>query len=146
MTTPDRRPVTNSLKATLERATSLPVGKGEAPAHEENEPYLVLHSLNGGELSGPPLAAPDADATFPYQIDAVGKTHDQAEWAGDLVRRTMLARNADGSFQVVMDPWGATKEIQREMSGSPSGVAKGGTKDFPVYSVQDRYNIYVTPT
>jgi hypothetical protein len=101
MTTIKRRLVDEALLGMLVHELQFPVTFNRVPdnAHEL-QTYAVLTPIDSGETHGPPLAAPDADASLEYDITAVGQDDRQVSWVADQVRRVMLGRSASGSLLV----------------------------------------------
>jgi hypothetical protein len=100
--------------------------------------------IPGGGYDGPPLRDPNADAAFVYQVDSVGRTRSQAEWAADVARRTVLARN-NGTFQVPFPDLEALVVINRDADTNPGGVTPQGEGINRVYTVSERFVLFVTP-
>ena len=92
--------------------TGRPVGDGEAPT-KTDFPYLVLHDITGGLLDGP-IADPDADVAWAYQVDAVGLTADQSRWMAD--KATTALGNVTVAGRTVMrnERVGGTGRTRRE--------------------------------
>lgn len=143
MTVPDRQLLTSAFIAMLATGTGKQIGDHRAPPAPRVIPYGIVTSIPGGGFSGPGLFAPDADADFVYQVDSIGERRDQAEWLGDRVRRTILARTA-GAFQVAFPAVAGLLVADREVDAI-GGVDVAG--DFPneVFTVSDRYVLRVTP-
>lgn len=149
MTTPDIRLPFAGILGMLQAAVAFPIGDHEVPKPEDRlprKPWGVVYLIDGGEFDGPPLTAPNADASFIVQIDVVGARPDHALWGGDMVRRTMISRSASGAFQVASPDLEALKVSDRLPMGGPSGLVPGGDPGHRVYSWSERYAIYVTPS
>lgn len=141
----DRRPLTHGFLELLRTGTAMPVGRGQAPAIIAGKPWMVVHVIEGGGYDGAPLTDPTSDAAFVYQVDAVGRSEDQAEWMADVVRRTVLARTTSGAFQVPFPAVEAVKVIDRRPDTNPGGLTSEGTAPNEVFTVSDRFSIHVTP-
>ena len=74
-----QRKHTEGVIAALE-AANLNVGDGEAP--NGSLPHWVVYPIPGGRAFGS-LAEPHEDAELVYQVNCVGTTREQAEWAAD---------------------------------------------------------------
>lgn len=147
MTVPDRQLVTTALIAMLSTGTGKQVGDHKAPAVlTKGEPYAIVYSLTGGGYWGPGLVAPTASSDVVYQIDAIGATRAQAEWMGDRVRRTVLARTATGAFQVAFPAVAGWDMADREPAGGPGGVDVAGTPPNEVFTVAERFTLRLTPS
>ena len=140
---PQRRKLTDAIKSLLEDQTGKPVGVATAPQNIQGEqadlPYIVIYPLDGGIFSGPLFCGPNADASFEYQIDSYGLRYDQAEWLSDLVRVTMIDRDADGDLinRLTYDD----HEVMDQISlGPPSKLDEVGQ----VWSAKESYLITVT--
>lgn len=97
MSVPQRRNLTEALKALLIDKTGKPVEVATAPRKHDGTvadlPYAVVYPIAGGIYSGPELCSPEADVAWEYQIQCNGKRYDQTEWLMDLVRTTIIDRN-----------------------------------------------------
>lgn len=93
-----RRLVTNAVVTMLETATSLPVGRGKAPAGVDKPPYFIVYTMPL-EVSGAPLADQHEDASIVYQVTSVsGPDPDVPESAGELEQTEWLADKARSAF------------------------------------------------
>jgi hypothetical protein len=145
MTVPDRQLVTTALVSMVASSTGKAAGDHKAPAARTvGQPYVVVYSIAGGGFWGPGLTAPDASADLVYQLDAVGATRAQAEWMGDAVRRTLLART-NGAFQVAFPAVSGWVMADREPSGGPGGIGVEGVPPNEVFTVAERYTLRLTP-
>ena len=157
MSVPDRQLVTDALKATLVAGTGKQVGDHKAPL-DAVSPYCVLHVVAGGRFWGAPLIAPDAQADFVFQVDAVSgpvrdangqivtkATRKQAEWMADRVRRSVLARTSTGAFQVALTPPTGWIVADRAPDGGAGGVQVEGVPPNEVFSVAERFVLRVVP-
>ncbi len=144
--TPDIRLFTDWFLGLLS-ATGKPVGDIEVPVlPDPNSAYCIVYPVPGGGFSGPPLVAPDTDAELIFQVTSAGKTREQAQWMAARTRMVVTDRLVSGVFQVTgpapPDGW---QVIDRQPVGGPGGVDAEGKLPHRVYSVPDRYRIYVTP-
>lgn len=149
MTVVDRRIVTEAILTMLRTSTGMPVGDSVLDEDDivDQKPWGVLHPIDGGGYEGgAPYTAPDSDAQLVYQVDSVGRSRGQAEWMADLVRRTMLARSSSGSFQVASPSIAPFKIIDRAPDTAPGGVIPEGEPSARVYSISERFVIFVTPS
>lgn len=154
MTVPDRQLVTTALVSMLASSTSKPIGDHKAPSTRvAGTPYAVVYAISGGDFWGPGLVAPDSSADLVYQVDSVswrsadnlsGGSRKQAEWMGDLVRRTLLART-NGAFQVAFPAVTGWSMADREPGGGAGGVDVAGTPPHEVFTVAERFVLRVTP-
>lgn len=154
MSVPDRQLITTAFVAMLATGTGKLVGDHKAPdGRVTGEPYAVVYAIPGGGYWGPGLVAPDANGDFVYQVDSVswsssnnlsGGSRKQAEWMGDRVRRTVLARS-NGAFQVAFPAVVGWTVADREPSGSPGGVAIVGASPHEVFTVAERFTLRLTP-
>lgn len=149
MTVPNRSTITDAFLLLLRSSTGQPIGDHTAPSQaemtdEEFFPYAIVYSIEGGELTGPPLSAPEADGEFVYQVTSVGTTRKQAEWMADRARRTVLARTS-GQYQVEMVSPAGTKIRGRIPDGGAGPVDVEGEEPNEIYSVPERFRILTTP-
>ncbi|MFF2571225.1 hypothetical protein [Streptomyces sp. NPDC058084] len=96
----ERRLVTQALELLIATATGKPCGTGALPqvsGKPAEPPYSVLRSLTL-TLDGAPLTDRNEDSTTYYQVDCVARTHAQAEWLADRVRRGVLGRDEHGTW------------------------------------------------
>jgi hypothetical protein len=147
VTTPDIRPLAKAVFTMVESAITFPLGDHEAPTLLPKKPWGIMYLITGGELSGPPLWSPDADADVIFQFDVTGLRPDHALFGGDQVRRTMLSRSG-GVFQVPSPDLTefAMKINGRLPAGPVSGIIPGGDPGHRVYSWSERYAVQVTPS
>lgn len=155
MTVPDRQLITTALVSMLATGTGKPVGDHKAPTTRvAGDPYAVVYVIGGGGYWGPGLVAPEQSGDFVYQVDSVswrsadnlsGGTRKQAEWMGDRVRRTMLART-NGAFQVAFPAVTGWTIADREPSGGAGGVDVAGVPPHEVFTVAERFLLRVTPS
>ncbi len=95
-----RRLVTAALAELLAAATAKPCGTGSVPmagGTPASPPYTVLLSLPM-TVDGAPFTDQHEDATTIYQVTAVARAHDQAEWLADQVRTAILGRGPAGEW------------------------------------------------
>lgn len=151
----ERRNITTGLVSMLGTATAVPPVMPLRPVGDpdfETDPvlddgYLVVHSIAGGDIeAGAPLYAPWSEADLVYQIDSVGATRRHVEWLADRVRLTMVSRNEDGTYQVAFPHPPGWRVIRRmaETDIAP-GVDVGGTTEHRVFSVAQRFRLFVVP-
>lgn len=146
MTVPDRQLVTTALVAMVAAGTGKSTGDHKAPATlTPGDPYAIVYAIPGGRFWGGGLVAPDASADLVYQVDSIGATRAQAEWMGDRVRRTILARTSTGAFQVAFPAVAGWSMADREPDGGPGGVDVAGVPPNEVFTVAERYTLRVTP-
>ena len=143
MSTVDTSPICRWLLELLESGTDKQIGDHQSPTSPVF-PYGVLTILDGSTFGGPPLVAPEADMDIPFQVDSVGRTPEQARWLADRVRRTIVARHSDGSFQVTADDPEGYHVADRQTAGGPTvPIPEGNTADR-VWSLPERYTIRIT--
>lgn len=135
------RAVTDAVVATLE-AAGLTVGRGEAPdqagwqgtpAASTFKPYVVVHPLAGGQLDGA-IDWGFEDAEIRYQINAVGATQQQAEWAADTARAALL----DNDLAV------AGRAVHRA-DVELGGARRDDQTQPPIWWIADRITLTTTP-
>lgn len=143
MTVPDRQLITTALVAMLGTGTGKAIGDHKAPTLTPGQPYAIVYALTSAEFWGPGLVAPESSGDFVYQVDSIGATRAQAEWMGDRVRRTILAR-ANGAFQVAFPVVAGWTMADREHAGG-GGVDVAGVPPNEVFTVPERYTLRVTP-
>lgn len=145
----DRRPITNALLQMLRDATARQIFDSVIPkgtVTPQGESWGLLHSIPGGGFDGAPMVSPDSDLALVYQVDSVGRRRDHAEWMGDTVRRTILARTVQGRFQVAFpDPPGVLINDRRPY-GEVGGVDAEGDDPYRVYTVAERFVLFATPS
>lgn len=132
--------VTDAFIAMLEAATAMAVGDHEAPP-DRTLPYLIVYRIDGGGFSGPAWDDSTADATYVFQVTAVGEARVQAEALAGRVRSRILSRDADGRWDFPLALPAPYKEMSRGPDASPAGPDRVGT----LWHVPDRYQITVTP-
>jgi hypothetical protein len=146
VSTVDRQPITDWFMRLLEAGTGRPVVRADEVPSSPDYPFSVVHPIEGGSFSGSPLYAPDADADFVYQVDAVGVRQDSAEWLADTTRRTVLARH-DHRHQVNVELPQGYRIASREPYVGPGGPIAGESstdgKQASVVSWPERYLIRV---
>lgn len=144
MTVPDRQLLTTGLVTMLGTGTGKTIGDHKAPASRPvGEPYAIVYALTSAEFWGPGLVAPESSGDFVYQVDSIGASRAQAEWMGDRVRRTILART-NGTFQVAFPAPAGWAVADREHTGG-GGVDVAGAPPNEVFTVPERYTLRVTP-
>lgn len=121
----------------LRVGTGRAVGDGEAPA-DRTLPYLVGHVIPGGTLDGS-MGDPYEDLAITVQVNAVGGSRDQAQYAQTAARSVILGRvNGEWATPIAGDGW---RVIFREYDAD-GGVDREGT----VATAIDRYRLHVTAT
>lgn len=108
-------------------------------------PYHVLFQIPGGSWSGPPLWDPTADAALVFQIDSIGNRRDQAQWAGDRAARVFLERTG-GVLTHTLTPPAGWSECARLPADTPPGVQRDTSVTTPLYFVQQRFMVVLTPS
>lgn len=141
----DRAPLTAAVLAALRAMGEWQVGDGVAPRAPDGSPtpptpYLILYSIDGGGFTGPEWHDPHADATFVYQVTAVGERRDQVETLMDRARARLVGRGTDGSYLVALEPSGCV--VGDRSIDSVGGVDREGL----VFSSVERFAFTVTPT
>ncbi len=82
---------------------------GEGPADPHNRvPYAVVRT-DAGDLSGT-LGDRHRDLTVTVWVTAVGGTREQAQWAADKVRATLLTTGPTVSGRTVQPLWQVTSQ------------------------------------
>lgn len=135
--------VTNALLALLRTHLGDNVYDHDTVPDTPTTPYYVVYRIPGG-TSGGPMADPEADLTLVFQINAVGKRRDQAEWASDKVTEVMLGRDELGRLEELPLP-STMFECGRMRSDVPGGVEQEGAPPNAVYTAVQRFEIAVTP-
>jgi hypothetical protein len=100
-------------------------------------PYVVVYAIAGGELGGPPLTNPEADAELIYQVTCVGGTPTQAVWMDDHVRAVVVGRTSTGDFSTPLSVPSGVVVDRQTLSGSSGAVATGSLwQTVPRYGVR----------
>jgi hypothetical protein len=107
-------------------------------------PMSVLHVIPGGSVSGPPLGAAQADATFMFQADAVGRTTVQALSLAARHRHWIAGRERGGEFAIVTAVPGGLAVHDRILEGSPGAPLIEGSPPNEVYTVSDIFSVSVS--
>lgn len=107
-------------------------------------PLSVLHVIPGGSVSGPPLGEAQADATFMFQADAVGRTTVQALSLASRQRHWIAGRGTDGKFAIVTAIPGGFVVHDRILEGSPGAPLLEGSPPNEVYTVSDIFSVSVS--
>jgi hypothetical protein len=142
-----KRLVTDGLIAMVAAGTGRPCGDHQSPSNGVlADGYTYVHSIDGGDFDGAPFWSPESDATLVYQVTAVGKVRQQAEWLADRVRLTLVSRDNLGGFQVAFPSLAGMLVIHRSPDGISPGVIPEGPPENRVYSVPERYRISVVST
>ena len=147
--TPDRSLVTDWLIALIQ--SQLPAGskcgdaKPEAPTGQPLVyPYRVVYSIPGGGMSGPPLGQSHGDASYPYQVDSVGRTRADAESAAAQVMEWVVGRTAAGVFVVPGPVPSGFRISDRIVDGTPGAPLQEGQPPNQVFTVSHTFGLYVT--
>lgn len=131
-----RRTLTDDIIAHLE-AAGLTVGDGDRTDDAGTQlalPCVVVHPAGGAPLDGT-LANPREDAESAVQVDSVGSTRRQAEWAFDEARAAMFSGLSVTGRTVQWVENGLQQGVQRDDSVEPS-----------VWRGVERYHVKTTPT
>lgn len=142
-----RRRVDDALTLFLNETLQFEVGFVDPPSiarqvdadQSKKLRYAIVQPLEGGDLYGPPLTAPEADAELPYQITCVGVDHRSATWVADEVRTVMCGRDSHGVF--VHDLTLEEHTVMDREQVPPIGVPR---LEAGVYQVVDSYNVKVS--
>ena len=143
MTVIFREPFSTALRDWLKSETAMDGELGQAPKTEDGSdpevPYFIVYSLPGGGLTGGGQA-PEADATWLYQVTCVGSRTDQIEWAMDRVREALLRRQPDGTTALLNVGLGSLRiiDVQQVAFGGSDGIAS------EIGSGADQYAFAVT--
>lgn len=141
---PERRHLIKSFQELLELGTGRPSAYGRAPDVHSGM-YTTLHAMPGGELSGPPLTAPEADGWQVFQVDSVAGRDDQAIWLADRVRKSVLDRFDDGAFKLALEIPGGWRVNDRMLSGGFGQPESEGRAPNLTYTVSERFSVHLTP-
>lgn len=76
-----------------------PEGVPEVPDRDLTHPYFILYPIRGGGFDGPPLAAPEADATFMYELATMHRGKGPCQDGADRARWIITSRLASGAFR-----------------------------------------------
>jgi hypothetical protein len=143
--TPDRADVTDWLVGLLRDNGQWLVGDHKAPAGADPlRGYLVVYSIPGGGVGGPPLGAAAQDAVFVYQVDAVGRTREQAERLSARARLMAAGRDEQGAYHAAADDPVGLAVHDRVLDGSPGSAIAEGSFPNEVYTVSERFAIAVS--
>lgn len=151
LTVPDQGEVFEWLRWLVQGR--LPTGQkcGDHRAEPTNDtggnpifPLSVLHAVPGGALSGPPMGDAQGDATFLYQLDAVGRTAQQALSLASRHRHWVAGRTLDGKYAVVTAGPDGIRVHDRILEGSPGAPLLEGSPPNEVFTVSDLFAISVS--
>lgn len=120
------------------------VGDHAAPRGVVEYPYWTVWSVSGGSVGGPPLGAAQADATYVYQVDSVGKTRDQAEALGSRARARVSGRGADGSYVAPRESPAGMVVTDRVAHDTPGAATPTGAYPNEVWTYSERFAISVS--
>ncbi len=127
-----------AIKASLDNAP-FPIGDGVAPRgtnkEEVDPPYAVLYLIGGGTLDGP-LSDSQADASYMFQITAVGETRQQALVVLDISRSLMQR-------ELISVPSRVVRDIR--LASPTSGMVRDDDLPNPLFYGYDRYELDTTP-
>lgn len=141
----DRMPVTTALISLLTNmAGAFQVGNHSVP-DGATFPFIIVWSIAGGGMSGPPLGASHSDASFVYQVDSVSDTPQGAEMLAARVRDTVIGRSAAGGYSAaIQQPVGVVVH-DRIGDGGAAGIIVEGDRPNEVYTVPERFLLSATP-
>lgn len=144
-TTPDRGIVTEWLLGLLAAdPNGYGVGDHKAPAGPVTYPYLVVYSIPGGSVGGPPMGQAQGDASFVYQVDSVGLTREQSEKLASRARERVSGRTATGSWFAAATPPSGLAVNDRIAEGSPGAPLAEGSYPNEVWTTSERFVVSVT--
>lgn len=107
-------------------------------------PLSVAHVVPGGSISGPPMGDAQGDATFMFQVDAVGQTASQALKLAGRHRHWIAGRTPDGKYAVVTAGPDGIRVHDRILEGSPGAPLLEGSPPNEVYTVSDLFAVSVS--
>jgi hypothetical protein len=133
--------VTKAVLAVLV-ATGVRIGDGEVPPGypKEGEPHVVLYELSGGNMTGPPLAAPEQDLVLPFLVASFGWRRDQASNVASRMRGVLIGRAATGAFATAMAVAGVAVMNRWNEGGVPPAEPEGDQ-----FAVREQFRLAVTP-
>lgn len=148
MSTLSRRKLTDLLVATLE-ATSVPVGRGEAPpaggwTGQPNAPgsyftpYYVLIPQAITATSGP-VNDPQGDVQAPYALESFGLSQGNCEGTADKGREAL-----DALKKTTVSLGTFTYTIQQVWVEVIGGVSRVAGTDPPYYGESDTLTVWLT--
>jgi hypothetical protein len=107
--------------------------------------YGILYRIGGGDSDPTPdLDADPRTVTVAYQVTTVGKTRNQAEAGGRILRDRLLGRTAGTWAYPLTMPAGWVCAHRRPDPVMP-GIDRVGDTPNAVYSMPARYQLTVTP-
>lgn len=143
--TPPRQLVTLAVRELFDRHTGLSIFMGFIPENPRF-PLGVLHSIDGGGYTGPPLVGPEDDAAYVYQLDIVGTRVDQVEKGADECRDLFLGRNSDGSYKQEPEAIPGYAWMGRLPADTPGGVSVVKAPQGTICTAIQRYTAVLTPS
>jgi hypothetical protein len=130
VTVHEPRPILAAIKSRVETQTSKNVGKGKSPGG--STPYAVVFPLPDSATFGS-ITDNWQVARQLFQITFVGADMDEAQWLQEKTRTALLG------WQPSVSGW----DIGPVEMDSPN--LSGGTDfDGPVFTIADRFSIYVS--
>ncbi len=106
--------------------------------------YAVLYQIPGGSLTGPGLGAQN-DAAVAYQVDAVGRRRDQAQYLADRIREIIFGQDTNGRYSHgLTTPAGWVSAARLATDGLP-GVYRDPSAPTPLYQAVQRFTVVFTP-
>ena len=131
----ERSPITASVIATVEAATSHPVGDDDAP-DDTSGPYTIVRPLPGGMFDGS-LAGPHEMAVFAFQVESYNRARAGCEWLADRNRAALLA-----SF-VQPDGW-RVMHVDQPGVGGVDNEGRDEENELPLFACRDDFTVQVT--
>lgn len=103
----------------LANATTRPIGLGDLPEKQPHIPYAVITPLIMPRGYGTE-ADPECIRDYVFQVLSIGKTPRQARWMAEMVRRSLIGRDAAGA-RLFVEPY------LRDTSPTSTTVGEGAT-------------------
>lgn len=143
--------VTTALIEMLAAEVGVPVGDHgtkslDGTPIDTTSRYLIARKIEGGAVDGS-LGDPAQTATLVYQVDAFGRSRQQAEGVADLARNVITGVDpVGGHTHPLSGPgWRAGLRAVQTLSGGPEDEGVDEQKT-PVWGARgDRYEIEVVP-
>ena len=143
-TPPDRRPFTNALVGLIAGGTGHPTyDEGSVPP-DVKPPFTVVTPVGGQAAWGPSLGEEHTTPEMRYQVSCAGLRRDQAEALLDRARRTIVAREPSGEYQVPIEapePWA----IAERCLEADHGVVQEGEAPNAVWTAVADFALKVCP-
>jgi len=138
---------TSALVAMLRAATAslsaVMVYDHRIPPAGVSTPYGLVLAVDSPDPDGPPWSDDEADATLTFQLDAVGKRRDQAQWLADRLRAAVLGRTGPNWTNAVsVSGW---VSADRRTTGQYGRVDREGSPRFELYVARAQYELAFTP-